>query len=202
MPTLESEIVLAEVVEEGFQNPPMPALGLVATPANSSNLKQPQIQNPAPSEWQTAKSRTYFHIHCRQHTVVSDFDHIYVASVFDHPYETFCSTCQKHFPVADFCWSNTNERLTEYYARYQSKFSSSEKLICSGIFPLIAVVVAALGSAVIGFLVPTLLLGRFGIIGALIGGLVGAVCGIKITEKIGNSIRKRVLGTSDYTQLR
>jgi len=202
MPTLESEIVLAEVVEEDFRKPPKPASGPVATSTKSSNLKQPPIPNPAATGLQTDKSRTYFHIHCRQHTVVSDFDHIYVANVFDHPYETFCSTCQKHFPVADFCWSNTNERLTEYYARYQSKFSSSEKRICSGIFPLIAVVVAALGSAVIGFLVPTFLLGRFGIIGALIGGLVGAVSGVKITEKISNSIRKRVLGTSDYTQLR
>ena len=185
-------VLTAEVVEPREELFP-PAL-------SPDNRNQNQA---APSEWQTKESRTYQHLSCKEHTTVSEGDHEYVTHVFCHPYETYCVACEKHFPVEEFRWSNTKERLTDYYSRYQSMFSDSEKFICRGSFSLGTAAASLLLGAVVGFLVGYLLSGlTFGIVGAVVGTLLSVGFTVRVVAAWIRSINQRVLGAKEYTELK
>ena len=108
-----------------------------------------------------------------------------------------------HFPVEEFRWSNTKERLTDYYSRYQSMFSDSEKFICRGSFSLGTAAASLLLGAVVGFLVGYLLSGlTFGIVGAVVGTLLSVGFTVRVVAAWIRSINQRVLGAKEYTELK
>ena len=180
---MEAEVIDAEIVM------PTPTPTSIPSPINDSSL-------------QTDTSRTYRHYACGQHTAVSGFDHIYVTHIFSHPEETYCSTCEAAFPVDDFCWANTGEKLRDYYQRYQSLYSDSEKFMIGGLLALIVTIVAVLIGGIIGLLIGI----SFGLPIAIVLAIVFAILSGVITFKVFSyqeaKINKRIIGTTDYHQLR
>ena len=198
----EEEIVTAELVH--------PQITEQYTESRPSSFQQPYNSPVAPAspntatydELQTKTSRTYSHVTCGSDTTVYDDSHVYVAQVFAHPKTTYCGGCEDYFPMGEFCWSNTQERLTDYYARYQSKYSNFEKMVC-GPFVLLAPLLGFVIGGLFGLLIFSLLAGIVvGLILGTIGAFTCAVIAWFVQTAIMQSIDKRLLGTHDHTQLK
>lgn len=202
----EEKIVTAELVHPqttAQYTAPEPFSFQQPYPSSASSLTASSL--PATAEYdehQTKTSRTYFHVTCRADTTVHDDSHVYVAQVFAHPKTTYCCGCEDYFPMGEFCWSNTQERLTDYYARYQSKYSNFEKMVC-GPFVLLAPLLGFVIGGLFGLLIFSLLAGIVvGLISGTIGAFTCAVIAWFVQTAIMQSIDKRLLGTHDHTQLK
>lgn len=106
---------------------------------------------------------------------------------------TYCSECDDMFPIEEFAWDDTQERISDYYARYQSQASGFQKFLAArvGMFT-IACVVFVLG------LLSCVALGPLGLVIAIGGAIVAIVLHILV---LGPMILRQVLGTDDPTQL-
>ena len=201
---LEEEITTAELVppqttvqytapqpssfQQTYSSPLAPASPLTATAAYD--------------ELQTKTSRTYSHLTCGSDTTAYDESHVYVAQVFAHPESTYCSGCQDNFPIEEFCWSNTRERLTDYYARYQSKYSNFGKMICNHLV-LLAPILGFVIGGLFGLLIFCLLAGIVvGLIFGIIGAFTCAAIAWFVQTTMMQSIDNRLLGTHDHRELR
>ena len=106
---------------------------------------------------------------------------------------TYCSECEETFPITEFVWDDTQERISDYYARYQHQASGLQNFLASraSMFT-IAGVVFSLG------LVSCVALGLLGLIAAIAGAVISIVLHVTV---LGPMILRQVLGTNDPTQL-
>jgi hypothetical protein len=66
------------------------------------------------------ESRSYRHIQCSNETEVSGESFEVVSNPMSSMEQTFCSICGAMFPITDFEWADTSEKLSDYYARHSS----------------------------------------------------------------------------------
>lgn len=106
---------------------------------------------------------------------------------------TYCSECDDMFPIEEFAWDDTQERISDYYARYKSQASGFQSFMASrtGMF-VIAGLVFVLG------LLSCLAFGALGLVNAIGGCIVAVVLHVTV---LGPMILRQVLGTDDPTQL-
>ena len=147
-------------------------------------------------------SRAYRHRKCNGQTVVGGDDFYYVAQIFAHPKRTYCASCSDYFPMNQFCWSDTDERITHYYARYAAKFTAAETIINQSSIYLSILCTTALIMGVIGFTLGCIMvMWIVGIVGFVVGAGLGGYVTNAVLDKIVKQTSMRALGVSDHTML-
>ena len=115
-------------------------------------------------------SREYVHTQCGGETTVDGPEFAALADPLAKMTSTYCAECEEVFPVSQFVWADTRERISDYYAHYQKQASGLQQFLASrgGMFTLAGVMFVA-GLAL------TLVLG---IVLGLIAGVAGAIVAI------------------------
>lgn len=150
----------------------------------------------------TRESRNYTHSKCKTQTEVSGPEFSALSDPLAGMKETFCAQCDGHFPLSEFVWSDTSEKITDYYARHSKKATDADRFL----FSTPGLGLLAGGGFFLGVMFGALLYfaigGMAGFIVALILGLVGAVAGVVVCETVLKpKILGRVCGVSDTRNL-
>lgn len=141
-------------------------------------------------------SRDYVHQRCRTISVIEGPEFTALADPLANMTGTYCAECDDAFPIAEFTWADTGERISEYYARYQQQASPTQRFLASrtGMF------VMAAAAGLLTLLVFMLVLKMP--VAAVILAVVAVVATFALhTLTLGPMILKQVLGTSDPRQL-
>lgn len=146
------------------------------------------------------ESRSYRHLACGQETEVSGQSFSVVSDPMSSMERTMCSSCEAMFPIAEFAWADTNETLTDYYARHSAKATSLQRFLTSKKCMISLWIVGFLGGAVGAYFLfadnelwlKILMIPMTGVIGvivasafyvfALCGPISRSVCGVKDTR--------------------
>lgn len=155
------------------------------------------------AETNVPESRAYRHQACNGETVVGGQHFETMSDPLSDVTRTWCTTCDSFFPLNEFAWVDTNEKITDYYARHSVKATKLERFLCSKVFLLFSLVfglVAGIVLAVVLFrkngagalfvTIPTL-----GVIGVVLFGSLNAFF-------LGKLISRRVTGVSDTRLLK
>lgn len=110
---------------------------------------------------------------------------------------TWCSQCNAFFPITDYEWSDTGEKISDYYARHGAKATNLQRFLCSKKFMIICAVTGLLIGAIGGYVLfrdqnvmaKVLMIPFLGGIGVFVA------CAIYL--QIGKPITKKVCGVSD-----
>src|SRR5215211_4575059 len=94
------------------------------------------------------ESRSYRHLACGAETEVGGQSFSVVSDPLSSMERTQCASCEAMFPIAEFAWADTNERLTDYYARHSAKATSLQRFLCSKKCMVILWVVGFVGGAI------------------------------------------------------
>ncbi|MDB5341843.1 MAG: hypothetical protein JWP89_220 [Schlesneria sp.] len=148
------------------------------------------------------KSRVYVHDKCQAPTVVGDDAFEAMSDPMAAMIRTWCCTCNGFYPVAQYAWADTGEKLTDYYARHSANASQMDRFLCSRKFLLICAatgLLVGLAIALIGFRKngnpPTLAVtASFGVGGLILFGAVKELW-------LGKMISRRVCGVRDPRML-
>ena len=155
------------------------------------------------SEQTVPESRAYRHLQCGQDTEVSGQAFEVVSNPMSSMERTQCSACGAMFPISEFAWSDTGEKLSDYYARHTKNATPTQRFLCSKTFMVALIAgVAILTAAAISWLVWDMnWLAR---LICFVGGLgVGAIIGGALfLEGFDKPIRRKVCGVSDTRLLR
>ncbi len=114
-----------------------------------------------------------------------------------------CSTCGAMFPIAEYAWADTDESLSDYYARHTIHATPLQRFLCSKTFmvALIAIAAIAVAGAAYALVANDNWLTR---LICVAGGLmIGAFIGMAIfVSGFANPIKRSVCGVSDTRLLR
>jgi len=113
---------------------------------------------------------------------------------------TWCNPCNNFFPLSEFEWTDTGEKISDYYERHSSKASSMERLLYGNKFLRVVMVAAFIGCGVLAFVaLSNMNMGRVtALVGAIVGAIVGAgLTGAVIVYGLQSFIMRRVCGVSD-----
>jgi hypothetical protein len=165
---------------------PEPKSRPAEAPERRSARTRPRLRKPQ-------SSRDYVHSQCGGTTRVDGPEFQALADPLSRMQATYCSECEEMFPIHEFAWEDTQERISDYYARYQRQASGFQRFVGSraGMFTL-AGVVFVLG------LTSSAFLGALGVAAAIFGAIIAIVLHVVV---LGPMILRQVLGTADPTQL-
>lgn len=143
-------------------------------------------------------SRTYRHMKCDEETVVAEESFSALSNPMSGIDKTMCSICAAMFPVSEFEWSDTNEKISDYYARHSKDATERERFLCSKNFMMIVILLCVITTA-FGFYYlvkdeDTMVQGICVFTGLVVGAVIGANVFERIFEK---PITKKVCGVSD-----
>jgi hypothetical protein len=144
------------------------------------------------------ESRAYRHLQCGDETLVSGQSFEVVSNPMSSMEQTQCSTCGAMFPISDFAWSDTGEKLSDYYARHTQNATPAQRFLCSKTFMVIVIAGAAvLTAAAVSWLVWDMNWLARAICFA--GGLgIGAFIGMALFLNVfANPITRKVCGVND-----
>jgi hypothetical protein len=149
------------------------------------------------------ESRVYRHVPCGNETVVSGQSFEVVSNPMSSMERTQCSSCGAMFPIADFEWADTGERLSDYYARHTQSATPLQRFLCSKTF-MIAVILLLTALTEIGIYFLMRDEEAFVLGFCLVGGLmIGALIGMGVFLNLfANPITRKVCGVSDTRTLR
>lgn len=154
-------------------------------------MNQPPTPPPIP------ESRVYKHLQCGTDTVVSGDAFEVASNPLSDMTRTWCTQCNAFFPISDYQWSDTGEKISDYYARHSAKATALERFVCSKKFMIVCAVIGFILGAVAGyFLVRNRQLWLQIVIVPFVGGL-GVFGALAIYLALGKPIAKRVCGVSD-----
>lgn len=149
------------------------------------------------------ESRAYRHVTCGNETVVGGQPFEVVSNPMSSMEQTQCSSCDGMFPISDFEWSDTGEKISDYYARHSQSATDLQRFLCSKRF-MVAIIVACIIATEIGVYLLLANQGTFVLIFCLVGGLmIGAMIGMAVfISGFANPIKSKVCGVSDTRTLR
>ena len=111
--------------------------------------------------------------------------------------------CNAFFPVSEYVWADTDEKIVDYYNRHSTKATAFDRFLCSKVFLIVSVVFGALVGIAIGYAFT-----RNGALGqrllvsgflAFIGVFAAAALNISVVSK---AVVKRVCGVADTRRLK
>ena len=149
------------------------------------------------------ESRVYRHVACGTDTIVSGEAFSVASNPLADMNRTWCTACNAFFPVGEYEWTDTGEKIVDYYARHSAKATALDRFLCSKVFLIISVVVGALVGLVVGYLLVRN--GGWGqrivVAGilALVGVFAAAALNVSVISKV---IAKRVCGVTDTRTLK
>ena len=149
------------------------------------------------------ESRTYKHTKCGQETVVSGESFSVVSNPLSDMTRTWCSPCNSFFPVSEYEWADTGERIVDYYTRHSTKATAFHRFLCSKTFLIASVILGLLVGATVGYAVvrngglgqKILVSGFLGFVGVFLAAAVNV-------SVISKAIVKRVCGVADTRTLK
>jgi hypothetical protein len=134
--------------------------------------------------------------------MVGDNAFINVSNPLADVTRTWCTPCNAIFPMSEFAWSDTNEKITDYYARHSAKATSIERFLCSRAF----MIVCAITGLALGGIGGYLIMRNEGFFGQLIvigtTGFLGVFGALAAYLELGSAIARRVCGVKDTRQLK
>jgi hypothetical protein len=147
------------------------------------------------------ESRVYRHAQCGTETVISGQAFEVASNPMSDMTRTWCNQCSAFFPITEYEWSDTGEKISDYYARHSARATGFERFLCSKKFMIVCAVAGLVLGAVAGyFLVRNQALLLQIVMIPFLGGLgVFGACAIYLA--LGKPITKRVCGVSDTRQL-
>jgi hypothetical protein len=143
------------------------------------------------------ESRVYRHLQCGTDTVISGQAFEVASNPLSDMTRTWCTNCNAFFPVSDYEWPDTGEKISDYYSRHSARASQLERFLCSKKFMIICAIAGFILGAVAGyFLFRNQALWLQVLMVLFVGGLgVFGACAIYLS--LGKPIVKRVCGVSD-----
>jgi hypothetical protein len=147
-------------------------------------------------------SRTYIHEKCGQATDVSESEFKIVASPLPGCRMTMCCACAQHFPIAEFKWADSGERIVDYYNRHRAKASLSARLVSSLAFTLALVALGGIGGVAAGVAAGNWVGIIVGFLVGIVSVLVGMVAGLLVASAIETRVVARSLGVPDVRCLK
>ncbi len=149
------------------------------------------------------ESRSYRHQKCQTETLVSGEAFAALSDPLSDMSRTWCSVCNDFFPLADFEWSDTGERITDYYSRHSARATGLERFLCSRKFLVISALVGFLVGAIAGFMLFRDRGGVVMIFMTVFVGVVGVIVFGSLKEfALGKVIVRRVCGVKDTRMLK
>jgi len=139
-------------------------------------------------------SRDYEHAQCGGVTTIDGPEYTALADPLAKMTSTYCAECEDVFPVSEFAWADTRERISDYYAHYQKQASGLQLFLASrgGMFTMSGIM----------FLFGLSMTLVLGIVLGLVAGVAGAIVALVLhVTVIGPMILRQVLGTKDPRQL-
>jgi len=76
------------------------------------------------------ESRNYTHTRCRTVTAVSENDFTALSDPFSVVPATYCVGCETHFPLDQFTWDDTGERISDARERHAARAPAWARLAC------------------------------------------------------------------------
>lgn len=150
------------------------------------------------SDTPVPESRSYRHVKCGEETVVSGQSFETVSNPMSSMEQTYCSSCEQMFPIAEFVWSDTEETIADYYARHSEQATPTQRFLCSKKFMCAVIGTVSVLLAIGAFLLlggQGALVRSIGVIAALV---IGAIAGMAVFLNVfANPITKRVCGVDD-----
>ena len=143
------------------------------------------------------ESRVYRHLQCGTDTVISGQAFEVASNPLSDMTRTWCTKCEAFFPVTDYEWSDTGEKISDYYSRHSARASQLDRFLCSKKFMIVCALTGFLLGAVAGFVLvrnATLLVQVLMV--PFVGGL-GVFGALALYLLLGKPIVKRVCGVSD-----
>ena len=149
------------------------------------------------------ESRSYRHVHCGNETLVSGQAFEVVSNPMSSMERTQCSSCGAMFPISDFEWSDSGEKISDYYARHTQSATELQRFLCSKKV-MVALILLSITLTDVG--IYFLMAGgdKFVLAFCLVGGaMIGAIIGMSIfLSGLANPIKRKVCGVSDTRSLR
>jgi hypothetical protein len=149
-----------------------------------------------------AAPRSYTHKACGEATVVNGRELLALCDPFSATVGTYCVACETHFPLKEFVWDDTRERISAARARHGAMAPGWARALlrpsgCLGFVLLLAPAAAGPGYAVgralgaPGWVFPVL---------AALGGAVAAVLILAVV--VSPAVMRQYYGVSDWRELR
>lgn len=144
------------------------------------------------------ESRVYRHLQCGTDTIISGQAFEVASNPLSDMTRTWCNQCNAFFPVSDYEWSDTGEKISDYYSRHSASASSMERFLCSKTFLVASAVIGFLLGAIAGFFLfrnnalwlQVLMIPFLGFIGVFLAAALNV-------SVIGKMIVRRVCGVQD-----
>lgn len=154
------------------------------------------------SEQAIPESRAYRHVQCGNETVVGGQPFEVVSNPMSSMEQTQCSSCGAMFPISEFEWSDTGEKISDYYARYTENATDLQRFLCSKKF-MVALIAVCIVLTEIGIYFLLADKEKTVLIFSLLGGLlVGAFIGMAaFVSGFADPIKRKVCGVSDTRSL-
>ncbi len=155
------------------------------------------MTDPAPPE-----SRSYRHIQCGSDTLVSGQAFEVVSNPMSSMERTQCSNCGTMFPITDFEWSDSGEKLSDYYARHTQSATDLQRFLCSKTF-MVAVIALCVILTEMGIYALFANGDRRVLVFCLVGGLmIGTLIGMAVfISGVADPIKRKVCGVKDTRSL-
>lgn len=148
------------------------------------------------------ESRAYRHLTCNTETTISGQPFEVMSNPLSDMASTWCSQCEGQFPLSEYEWADTDEKVLDYYARHSANATPLQRFLCSRKCMLILGALGFVLGAIVGWLlfrenamwlrvVMPIVCGGFGAFGglavyisALCGPITSKVCGVKDTRTL------------------
>ncbi|XZE36069.1 hypothetical protein SH501x_001621 [Pirellulaceae bacterium SH501] len=148
-------------------------------------------------------SRTYLHRRCRTETTVDGGEFQAMSDPLAGMRTTYCVKCDQQFPVDEYEWSDTNELISAYYARYRKKATAADLWWCGNGGLAFLAGIGVLTGAILGIILGVKVSLVVGLIAGFVLSIAGAIVGVVVRETIlSRSIVRRVCGVKDTRMLR
>lgn len=98
------------------------------------------------------ESRAYRHLQCGTETVVSGQAFEVASDPLSDMTRTWCTQCNAFFPISDYQWSDTGERISDYYSRHGARATRLERFLCSKCFMVFCAIAGFILGAIGGYL--------------------------------------------------
>ena len=151
---------------------------------------------------QIPHSRLYIHNKCGEVTEIGGGDFKNVASPVPGMVTTMCSACGKMFPISQFKWADSDEKIVAYYARHRARVPSPTKRLCSRPIRIAIMMTGFLAGIGFGFWVRNMFVAAGDFLPIVVSSVIGAIGSLTIWEGITNRVLSRSLGVPDIRCLR
>jgi hypothetical protein len=138
--------------------------------------------------------RDYIHRVCGTSTTVDGPEFSALADPLARMVSTYCVKCDDHFPIDQFSWADSQEKLSDYYRRYQEKASPFQNFLASrmGMFSFA-------GALFVLGLIGALVLGSLWLVAVAV--LLAIVAIVVHVLVLAPWVLKQAFGTSDAREL-